>query len=86
MGCPASGPPPHRRRPRRAGPRGRRDGALTSGSVSRVSWLTDRRRASPNAVREGNVVLVDGLRLAALRDAGPAAPAVRHAQLFRAAL
>ena len=79
MGCPASrtavGPPP----PSSGGPRGGRDRALTSGSVTVSARLTDPRRASPNAVREGDVVLVDDLRLAALRDAGPAAPEVRRA-------
>src|SRR4051794_41595395 len=62
--------------------RTRRYRTLTCGSVSASARLTASRRASPNAVREGNVVLVDDLRLGALRGgapAAPAAPAVRHA-------
>src|SRR3954451_12058275 len=62
--------------------RTRRYRTWTCGSVGPSARLTASRRASPNAVREGNVVLVDDLRLGALRGGAPAAPAtpaVRHA-------
>jgi alcohol dehydrogenase class IV len=55
---------------------------VTSGSVAATARFADPHRASPNAVREGSVVLVDDLRLGALRGGAPAAPAgpaVRHA-------
>src|SRR4051794_17190850 len=82
MGCRVPGAAAGRPPSPSHGPRTRRYCALTCGSVGASARLTVALRASPNAVREGNVVLVDDLRLGALRGgapAAPAAPAVRHA-------
>ena len=71
-------PPPSASR----GPRTGCCRAVTSGSVAATARFADPHRASPNAVREGSVVLVDDLRLGALHGGAPAAPAgpaVRHA-------
>ncbi len=83
MGCPAAPsvpPPPF---PRWDGPRREGRRAPASGSVVGTVRVAEHPRASPSAVREGDVVLVDGVRSGRAAGgpapAGPAAPAVRRA-------